>query len=252
LGCRGRTVPYVNLAVALGINVKSEPKRLLLASAAIWDLLHIEGVNTNRVCRYFMNSIGKRIPKLRYRQIGYTPNFFLHKDIGGLGWKEFRPECVNKIDTHQKEIAEVMITYPEEIFRQESLGTTLRANELMIKKFNLMKPHCEYTNFIGPFQEMEDPATFEERYLSLCQRSTCFVKHPHKFDTDTYVFRMNLRKIEGLSKKAVKRKKRTELRNFVPLRRRVFGPMVNTRDTLNERIEYCSEWSYIAMAITWQ
>jgi hypothetical protein len=216
LGKAGKTIEYVNLALAIGHRVKGEPHRLLLASATIFDTLSNYKEGASKCVRYFISTLARRLPKLSYRGRRFTPNFFVQKDLGGLGMRSQKPV---KITGDQRHLASFLWQNPDKI-SYETLGSAPTSCQQALTKFRNMRPHCERILWEGPLRKEEDPLNFEDSYLAMCNQSTAWIKNDVVYEPENYCFRMNLNEAGKWKGKLVKKKK---ISSGLVSRRRIYG-----------------------------
>jgi hypothetical protein len=189
----GRTVPYYHLALAKAHQVKSEPVRMLTTMSDIDDFL-----NKIRNLDEFLWKKQRRIMLKSYSDLfaqltkkcksvkGFRPNYFLPKEVGGLGLTDFKSEKL-KVTRVQRQLATYLIDHPEDLFLKEKIGCSYRAVERAVEQFSKIRPQLkslvdydfktgQVLPIEGPIRKGMDPDIVNNDYLSRCLLATQYLK----------------------------------------------------------------------------
>jgi len=196
LSKRGSTVPYYNRALAIGHRVKSEPRRLITQSGQIWeDLGRIEGRVAKTGRRHFLKTLKSQLPKVRGRGgRNYVPNYFVHKELGGLGLKNGEGREV-KITTDQRRVATYFARNPMRKRAIEKIGSAPTACEQAVKHALKMSPAVESwlidgRPVHGPLPFLEDAEALQDLYMKRSLMCKSWVLNQKPFDSDTHLIRL--------------------------------------------------------------
>jgi len=179
-----KRVEYIPLSVTIGHNIKrGEVTRTLGQAPAIWELIErCPNSRSRDMCRrIYLRTIDRLCPHLG----AFVPNFFLHKDLGGIGivppsgWKFGISKLQRKAATYflrnraVRAIKEKIMELPKAVSRA-------------LEKLNKLRPPT--FDFVlkgrpveGPLREnQEDVLDYLERLLPRCLQSTAYVTGPGK------------------------------------------------------------------------
>jgi hypothetical protein len=219
LGKNGKTIEYLNVAVAHGVSIQGEPIRSLLGASQIWELLSSYRHGASRLCARYVKSLAEKLPKMKIRGTPFSPNFFIIKELGGLGLKPNRPV---KLHTNQRKLATYLWENPMSVI-SEKIGEMPSACILALEKFRRMRPSVERILCEGPAPENADPVPFEDHYLMMAQKSTAYIHNTNVYDPLLYELRFNLRQLRDYQKSEKNFLKPAFIKSPPPFRRMVWG-----------------------------
>lgn len=222
-----KPIHYQNIALAIGHRVKSDPMRLLTASATIFEQLQATKVGAGHLCRDFLKTLGKRLPRRRLRLAGkeFVPNYFLPKAFGGLGLKN-RSGYRYRITYPQRILAQYALRNPGKWIYQESYYELKTSSDLAIRSSRKLNPPGELWMIDG--RPVEGPLHWSEDHRLICKDNlsrqcelTSYCINEKPID-ENYVFRTNLKGAREVKEKPISSAK---LRRLRYPRWRVPGPV---------------------------
>jgi hypothetical protein len=194
----GVKIKYLNFALSKGHRVKSEPVRMLTAATSIWNDLRATPYGANSLCRNFLSTLEKRLPKsLKFGGKRFTPNFFLPKFLGGLGLEERKTRKKPAyISYEQRKVATYLYRNPGPSIFLERVKSLPFSCEQALKLAMRISPNMYYPKRkeirSGPLWKRDDCDFIMDTYLQRAIMCTQFLRNTKPINED-YVFRMNLR-----------------------------------------------------------
>jgi len=173
-----RKISYVPLSVSLGHNVKrGEGTKTLSQAPQIWALCQgAPNERSRKMCsRTYMRTLPKLIPKFGT----FTPNYFLHKDVGGLGLTP--PEGWKFGVTYlQRKVGTYFVRHRSEIALREKIYEMPRSVKRALEKLGRIAPKGD--NWYiggkpvqGPLQQHEDLGEYLQDMMPIVLRSTQWI-----------------------------------------------------------------------------
>jgi len=196
LGKGGKTVEYLNTAVAHGVSISGEPIRSLQGASQIWNMLNSYHHGKEKLCSSYVRSLSRKIPKLKIRGSPYSPAFFVSKELGGLGLTPNRPV---KLHTNQRKVATYLWEHPGPLI-SERIGALPTSCVDAMRKFNRIKPSTVRILEEGPLKKGGDPEPYDNMYLNMCQISTAYKRNLKVYDPELYQLRFALNGLKEYQK----------------------------------------------------
>lgn len=101
-----------------------------------------------------------------------------------------------RITGDQRKVASYLWRNPEIRPSTEKLGKAPTSCLMGLKKFQKIRPAVERILWQGPLLREDDPDTYTEAYLGLCNKSTAWVRNSEEYDPEYYRFTMGLKKAQ--------------------------------------------------------
>jgi len=173
----GREIHYLPLSVCIGHNVKrGEINQTIGQAAQLWELAcAFKYDRGRRMCqRLLLKQLGRLAPKVGT----FVPNYFLHKDLGGLGLRVVEGWKFG-VSYEQRKVATYFLRNRLEFSIKEKFYKMPEAVSLALKKLRMLTPpSVPYIlgsrPICGPLRENEDVQIYLESILPIVLRSTCW------------------------------------------------------------------------------
>lgn len=177
-----KKIEYIPLSVTLGHNIKrGEITRTLGQAPAIWDLIErCPNERSRDMCRrIYLRTIDRLCPHLG----SFVPNFFVHKDLGGVGipppvgWKF----GISKL---QRKVATFFLRNRAVRALKEKIMELPKAVSCALEKLSKLKPPSfdwvvKGSPVEGPLKKNQSTVDdYLESLLPHCLRSTAYVTGP--------------------------------------------------------------------------
>jgi hypothetical protein len=266
LGDNKNTVPYYARSLAIGHRIKSEPVMMVRTLPALERFLARYPVERGRkrLFRFLLSTIHGRLTQSDFRFV-YTDkkgkqqktdrfrrNFFLPKQLGGLGL-ENRTGASYHITTAQQKLATYILREdPDFIGFQEKISEVPSACALAVQKVHKMKPavtlmldsHGRHVE--GPLNFLEDPDRLEDMYLRLALDSTKWKLNSNSSDAE---YRMQVLDVPIPKEKTLIKK--SKLKRLRPARTRVVSQFDwQPQEVLAERVSLAASSTNVRLADT--
>lgn len=199
-----RIIRYFNQALAKCKRVKSEPIRMLSTASAIWSWLHRDLPQrvSKRGRRLLLESLRPRMEK--FARGAFWPNFFLSKEVGGLGLENVKQERF-KISRDQRKVATCLMQHPERSWLLEKVGSATRSSKVAMHTFLRIRPAVERRTFIGPLIPKDDYLVWYDFYLTEACKNALWIENHQADEVD--VLRMIFRNAVSFKGTLAKTKK---------------------------------------------
>jgi hypothetical protein len=197
LGYKGKSVGYMNIALALGHRVKSEPKRLLTQARLVQKDFIGYPLDERKYClSLFYKSLHEKV-NFKIGRKKFIPNYFIHQSLGGLGLENLTGANI-KITPLQRKVATFLYHNLKARYIQERVGDIPNSVKKSLQDFRKISPVLiEIPLLVGPLIEEEslredDTERIMEGHFKMCLDKYLWLKDGPRKDDDHYL-RLNMR-----------------------------------------------------------
>lgn len=186
----GEVIPYYSLSLAKDHNVKGGSQRLLFQADAIDKRLNLivdySLYLAKKQRREFLKTLDPffELIQRRLRIESFRLNWFLEKDLGGLGLSNIT-NCKYKVSLAQQRLANYLVLHPDKRLFIDRIDSKVRAVDSAVQLFNIIKPKLvplvsyEGLPIYGPYREGNDPEQVQDVYLRRCLEDSKLLRQPY-------------------------------------------------------------------------